>query len=374
MASATTLSPAQRLTVRAAAQEAVTRVFVNADRRDWDALAHVLAETVDLDYSALTGGAPARISGSEVIEAWRGSLGGFDATQHLLGSFLIDVLGSDEAGVRFYGQATHLLDTPHGERTWTIAAHYEATVREQDGWRVNALTLHLDWAAGNQQLATIAASRGSIVSLLAGRAALVTGGARGIGLEVCRQLGGHGARVWLTARRLDDAEQAAAELRADSDVLAEQLDVCDEESVLRLARKIPRLDILVNNAAIDYDDDQQALAVPLERVHRAMETNLFGAWRAVQAFANQLRSSSHGRVVNVSSQGGQLQDMGRGGPGYRLSKLALNGLTRMLAAELAPDGVLVNSVCPGWTDTDMGRGRQTGHRRRTQRDVGMHPR
>lgn len=151
----------QRLLVAAAAQDAVTRVFVSTDRRDWDALAGVLAETVDLDYRSLTGGEPAQLAASEVVAAWRENLGGFDATQHLLGSFLVEVLTPDEASVQFYGQATHLLDTPHGERTWTVAAHYDAIVRDQHGWKIAALTLHLDWAAGNQQLGTLAATRGT---------------------------------------------------------------------------------------------------------------------------------------------------------------------------------------------------------------------
>lgn len=194
------------------------------------------------------------------------------------------------------------------------------------------------------------------MSLLAGRTALVTGGSRGIGLEVCRQLADHGARVWLSARDLDQASQQAAGLRTHGDVIAAQLDITDETSVQQLVGKITRLDILVNNAATDYDADQQALTASLERVHRALETNVLGAWRTAQAFAPQLRSSSHGRLVNVSSQGGSIVEMSGGAPGYRISKLALNGLTRILADELAQDRVLVNSVCPGWTDTDMGQG------------------
>jgi NAD(P)-dependent dehydrogenase (short-subunit alcohol dehydrogenase family) len=194
------------------------------------------------------------------------------------------------------------------------------------------------------------------VSALSGRTALVTGGGRGIGLEVCRQLAAQGARVWLTARDLDHAARCAAGLRADADVLAAQLDVTDEASVGRLAGQVSRLDILVNNAGTDYDADQRAVSVPLGRVRRAMETNLFGAWRTAQAFAPHLRASGHGRLVNVSSEGGSITEMGGGTPGYRVAKLALNGLTRMLADELASDRVLVNSVCPGWTDTDMGRG------------------
>ena len=122
------------------------------------------------------------------------------------------------------------------------------------------------------------------------------------------------------------------------------------------ALRIEQLDVLVNNAAIDYDSDARAMTVDLDRVGRSLETNLLGAWRMVQAFGAQLKSSSHGRIVNVSSEGGSITEMGGGLPGYQVSKLALNGLTKILAAELRSSGILVNSVCPGWTATDMGGG------------------
>jgi len=89
-------------------------------------------------------------------------------------------------------------------------------------------------------------------------------------------------------------------------------------------------------------------------VREALETNTFGAWNVVRGFLPLLRRSRHGRVVNVSSQAGSLTSMGSGTPAYSLSKAALNALTRMLAAELRGDGILVNSVCPGWVATDMG--------------------
>jgi NAD(P)-dependent dehydrogenase (short-subunit alcohol dehydrogenase family) len=94
----------------------------------------------------------------------------------------------------------------------------------------------------------------------------------------------------------------------------------------------------------------------LDRVRTDLETNLFGAWRLAQAFADHLRASAHGRLVNVSSGAGQITDMRAGTPAYSISKLALNGLTRMLADELRSEGVLVNAVCPGWTATEMGGG------------------
>jgi NAD(P)-dependent dehydrogenase (short-subunit alcohol dehydrogenase family) len=89
-------------------------------------------------------------------------------------------------------------------------------------------------------------------------------------------------------------------------------------------------------------------------VQEALDTNLLGAWRTVQACLPLLRESAHGRIVNVSSGAGSLTDMRGGAPAYRVSKAALNALTRILATELREDGILVNSVCPGWVATDMG--------------------
>jgi NAD(P)-dependent dehydrogenase (short-subunit alcohol dehydrogenase family) len=85
-----------------------------------------------------------------------------------------------------------------------------------------------------------------------------------------------------------------------------------------------------------------------------IETNLFGPWRLIQAALPLLRRSPAPRIVNVSSGGGQLAEMGSGGAAYRVSKTGLNALTRTLASEEGDSGLLVNSVCPGWVRTDMG--------------------
>lgn len=187
------------------------------------------------------------------------------------------------------------------------------------------------------------------------RVVLVTGGNRGIGLEVVRELAARGETVLLGSRDVGRGRAAAEGLAG---VLPRQLDVTDQGSVDRLAAEAAgefgRLDVLVNNAAIDYDTWQQATAADLGVVAEALDTNLLGAWRVALAFLPQLRRSAHPRLVNVSSEAGSLTNMGGGVPAYRASKAALNALTRMLAAELRRDGVLVNAVCPGWTATDMG--------------------
>src|SRR5687767_1888770 len=192
-----------------------------------------------------------------------------------------------------------------------------------------------------------------------GRVALVTGANRGIGLEVSRQLARRGFSVFLSARDPAKAQAAAETLRRQRlKVLPALLDVTDERSVEEAARfvelRFGRLDVLVNNAAILYDSWQRAETADLETVREAFETNTLGAWRTAQAFIPLLRKSGHGRIVNVSSESGSLSVMGAGTPAYGVSKVALNALTRMLADELRPARVLVNSVCPGWVATEMG--------------------
>jgi NAD(P)-dependent dehydrogenase (short-subunit alcohol dehydrogenase family) len=189
--------------------------------------------------------------------------------------------------------------------------------------------------------------------------ALVTGANRGIGLEVCRQLAERGYTVLLGSRDLAKGEASAGNLKRQGlEVLPCQLDVTDKDSIERLRvqvdREYGRLDALINNAAIHYDDWQRAHNADLHVVQEALETNTFGAWRMCQAFLPLLSRSRHGRIVNVSSEAGSLASMGAGTPAYNVSKVALNALTRMLAAELRASHILANSVCPGWIATDMG--------------------
>ena len=174
--------------------------------------------------------------------------------------------------------------------------------------------------------------------------ALISGANRGIGREIARQLADDHGFVVLAGARNPSGDQV-------------QLDVDDHDSVGRLADRIAfdpgRLDVLVNNAGV-YGSPTGAGDYDLEQAHEVVETNLFGAWRLSQAMLPLLRRSGSGRIVNVSSGGGQLDEMQGGRAAYRVSKTALNALTRVLSAEERGSGILVNSMCPGWVRTDMG--------------------
>src|SRR5215210_243519 len=191
------------------------------------------------------------------------------------------------------------------------------------------------------------------------RVALVTGANSGIGLEVARQLAMRGFTTILGARDLQKGKEAASSLQESGlKVIPIQLDVTDQQSIdaakLLVEERFGKLDVLVNNAAILYDEWQRAENANLETVREAFETNTLGAWRMCQAFVPLLCKSEHARIVNVSSESGSLTVMGGGTPAYSVSKAALNALTRMLADELRDSHILVNSVCPGWVATEMG--------------------
>jgi len=178
--------------------------------------------------------------------------------------------------------------------------------------------------------------------------ALVTGANRGLGLEVARQLAARGHTVLAAAR------DPGAVPAIDGDVRPVRIDVTDQPSIAAVRRELGALDVLVNNAAIHYDTWQRVLDADLDVVREALETNTIGPWRMALAFADLLRASPHGRIVNVSSGAGQLTGMRDGNPAYSVSKAGLSAVTLMLADALRRDGVLVNAVCPGWTATDMG--------------------
>lgn len=141
--------------------EVTTRVAWLTDQRDWVGLAAVFAERVDLDYTSLTGGEPARLGPAEIVAGWQAGLGGLDATQHLVSNHLVEVDG-DRAAATAQFQAVHVLATPHGDPTWTLGGHYRfGLVRVEKEWRIDAVTMTATWATGNQQIMILAKDQAS---------------------------------------------------------------------------------------------------------------------------------------------------------------------------------------------------------------------
>lgn len=189
--------------------------------------------------------------------------------------------------------------------------------------------------------------------------AVVTGGNRGIGYEICRQLAAQGLLVVLTARDGEKARVAAEELAGEGgEVISFALDVTDPQGPDRLIafleKELGGVDVLVNNAGVFLDRDHGGVDIPMETLQETLDVNLIGPWRLSQAVIPIMRRRGYGRIVNLSSGLGAMSEMSGGYPSYRVSKLALNGLTRVLAAELRGTNILVNTMCPGWVQTEMG--------------------
>lgn len=191
--------------------------------------------------------------------------------------------------------------------------------------------------------------------------AIVTGANRGLGFETSRQLAQRGYQVVMTSRSVEKGRAAAEKLKKEGlDVVYFPLEVTNPAHIRQLEhfieKEFGRLDVLVNNAGVFLDPRDPAAAslfnAEIDIIRDTFETNTLGPLMLAQALVPLMRGE--GRVVNVSSGMGQLSEMNGGWPGYRLSKTALNAVTRILADELANTQIKVNSVCPGWVKTDMG--------------------
>jgi NAD(P)-dependent dehydrogenase (short-subunit alcohol dehydrogenase family) len=189
--------------------------------------------------------------------------------------------------------------------------------------------------------------------------ALVTGGNRGIGLEICRQLAKIGIRVILGSRDSAKGVAAAGDLIASRlSVEARELDVGDEESIREcmrwIRRDVGRIDILVNNAGIMVEEGDAQPEHEIQIIRDTMQTNVYGALLLTRLATPIMKSRRYGRIVNLSSSMGSLNGMGPDYLAYRMSKAALNVVTRVVAAETQGMGILINSVDPGWVQTAMG--------------------
>jgi NAD(P)-dependent dehydrogenase (short-subunit alcohol dehydrogenase family) len=204
--------------------------------------------------------------------------------------------------------------------------------------------------------------------------ALVTGANQGIGLQIAKDLFGHGFTVLVGSRNVPNGETAAKSIGADAHAI--QLDVTDKASITaaatRIAKDFGKLDVLINNAGIskvgkeegkveDIAKKGRLSVVPLDDVRTIYEVNVFGVIAVTQAMLPLLRKSSAARIVNVSSGVGSLaRTQGPGGEhlreifgAYSISKAALNSITVGFAIELEKDGIKVNGACPGYTKTNL---------------------
>jgi NAD(P)-dependent dehydrogenase (short-subunit alcohol dehydrogenase family) len=199
------------------------------------------------------------------------------------------------------------------------------------------------------------------------RVALVTGGNRGIGFEIARQLALKKMTVLIGARDNERGIKARNELSVNGlDVHFSRIDLTDpttiEAAIGRIKDKFGRLDVLVNNAGILIDSQTQLLKIGIALFQNTLETNTFGPLLLSQACVPIMQANHYGRIVNMSSTLGSLTDIANPdspyeqvhSPAYRLSKTLLNGITVLLAKELRGTNILVNSTCPGWVRTELG--------------------
>lgn len=190
--------------------------------------------------------------------------------------------------------------------------------------------------------------------------ALITGANRGIGFEICRQLARReDIQVIMSSRDSGKGKEAQAQLLAEGLTIDYvQLDVSDSESITALKKwideKYGRLDILVNNAGVFLDKKMKGREIDLAVVRQTMEINFYGPFALSQTFIPLMAQNNYGRIVNVSSTMGSLESMSEGYAAYRISKTALNAMTRILAAEVDSAKIKINTMCPGWVHTEMG--------------------
>jgi NAD(P)-dependent dehydrogenase (short-subunit alcohol dehydrogenase family) len=185
---------------------------------------------------------------------------------------------------------------------------------------------------------------------------LVTGANRGIGYEVCKELGELGFQVFLSARNNEKGKEAVEKLKA-SNIKVDfiQMNVADEVSIKNASSAFGKLslnlDVLINNAGL-LEDSNEITRMPTKELQDTLTTNSVGAFVVIREFLQYMKSGS--RIINVSSGAGSLTNMSTYAPAYSISKTTLNAITKQFSAALKGKNIAVNSVCPGWVKTDMG--------------------
>lgn len=189
--------------------------------------------------------------------------------------------------------------------------------------------------------------------------ALITGGNRGIGSELAKQLAEKNFQVIVGSRNKEKGQMVFSSLKnIETNIHVIELDVDHHESIKNAMKYVQqtfgRLDVLINNAGVYLDENQKMTEEDPAILEQTLRTNLLGPYHLIRSFLPLMTENNYGRIVNISSGYGQMEEMDQTGPGsYKLSKFALNGLTRLLAVEVSGN-IKINAVCPGWVRTDMG--------------------
>lgn len=185
---------------------------------------------------------------------------------------------------------------------------------------------------------------------------LITGANRGIGFAAVRSLMSHGHFIIATARNAKGLKSLEVELSDYTNKLIIQLDVSDQKSIDQCSQHVKEsvksLDCLVNNAGIFFHNS--LMNTPASELLDVFKTNTLGPTLLTKALIPLLLKSEDGKVINVSSQMGSIENGGAGYASYRITKTALNSLTRNLHYDYSDRGLRSYSVCPGWVHTDMG--------------------
>lgn len=191
------------------------------------------------------------------------------------------------------------------------------------------------------------------------KVALVTGGNRGIGYQLVKQLAQKGFKVILASRDPEMGYEAVQKLKESNlDISFVVMDVANQESIHQAAitvnERYGRLDVLINNAGVYLEENKRLVVTDPSILEKTMATNFFGVYHMIRSFIPLMEKQGYGRIINVSSEYGAISEMSYPGVGaYKLSKFALNGLTQLVAAEINGD-IKINAVDPGWVSSDMG--------------------
>ncbi len=192
------------------------------------------------------------------------------------------------------------------------------------------------------------------------RRVLITGASRGLGLEFTRQWLAKGAQVYALARKAEAAKELTGLGRDHKEALRiHDCDVASDDSVGEARRAVSgawdRIDVLINNAGMYGERTDSIEEIDFDTIRRVFETHTLGPMRITRAFLPLLKKGREPRVAHLSSLMGSIEDNGSGGSyGYRISKAALNMISKNLSHELRPAGIISAVLHPGWVRTDMG--------------------